>query len=1375
MYILELKNKDNHSVQTDFIVDSFNQREVLHQRLKQADDTIKLSIPFSADIWNFINANKNIKAKITKDGEAYFTGYVRPDFNFGKIQRFQPIQIELINGTYITSFYEIEESIAYKDTTLGAIVSNLLERAEITNQDTSFLDEPIIFDIFEEGTTIKDALSQILFEYGYFWDFDKNGEFTVQKIYNKDVTPSVVLDGTNILEKVQVSKKEQEFDRVEVEYEHYEKFENLLLFQDNTGTKSNKGCFIELGHGKYLGQIEGETSYDITYDSEKGEVIWVDDASLSILYNGGVPQTTFINKNTKGNLSVYNPTKSTIYILLLEVLGTAYVKTIESATVKVGQEGKNKSIKSKYIHSKKAAENFAKMYYDWGKSCDYVISLQSKLNLDVGTIVEVNTAGKIVGRVIEKTTKLDGKPYTYKIEAIEEYELPEITSSILRKSSPIGTAARGTGILKINTAPTAYTTPVSGITPAYRISTDVVKTQSLVDEVYTGDILQYSYYQYQVILVADDYVYTAARTSIRGSVGATGATGAKGDTGDKGASVNTNLQSGNKDASDCNSYSAFANGVFERSNSTLTENCIYMADTANLVSAGKQYTISFEAKQNGKVATAEVYYFGNNFQTTGYITSKNFAPTTTWQKFSHTFTIASGAKLENQRIRFDNNGTKTDGVNAILYIRNVKLEEGGIATPFCYSVKDSIGAKGDTGATGQRGGRDLAITTAPSAYTTAVGGFTPSYRIALSTVKTQSGIDTVYVGDTLVYGVYRYPVGYVDSSYVYTSARTSVKGDKGDTGATGATGVTGASSRTIAYRINYSTFTAANDGEIYVCGYNSAGAQADVAGYVIVNGATHYIKGMLNSNVPMNGYVAAEIGGTSASPKEPFYAIFDWWSGKYYKMANSQTISGKTWSELFTEITNKSAYIVLGKVSSSTGDGALMFEETTPCLLSSIIEPEVNLTYQGVVATTTDMSASITPYKFSQDANGDWIKTILYNKTIKKWSFVFCMNATTPNSSTAAPVIKLFNGTWWSTIPIISPYYNSMQSMMAGDLPAIAGYYDTLGLAVPSICGTYIKTLTSNKAFINELFANDITVGNKISTPFTPTTSLRCYVEYANPSIANSWTTDLSSVYNSSGAKPGTSRYKIRFGHQVPGSSTRIPLEVSFTCQESVTSVAYAFSTVDSPYTVPSAWTTITKTSFPNTANISSNYKWLFIKEEFPTEGSPVVYAIPCYTTSTRSDGFEIKSDGSAIFTGKTRFEGGIGIVCDAKDVVINDGLLTISYHLPIDFSVYDALIFLESNNPSAEKALLYKFTCVQYTKYKKTAMYVFTTYNNTAEFGDLIEASVEADNVGYNSQQLPNGYINEAFSLLKKVVVKQKTTSLSMPSIRAVIIPYVE
>lgn len=173
---------------------------------------------------------------------------------------------------------------------------------------------------------------------------------------------------------------------------------------------------------------------------------------------------------------------------------------------------------------------------------------------------------------------------------------------------------RGTGILKITTAPSSYTTTTGGFTPTYRVALSTVISQSKATEVKVGDVIQYNYYQYPVGYVDSSYVYCGARTSIRG---------------------------------------------------------------------------------------------------------------------------ASGA----------------------------------------------------TGATGERGTGILKITTAPSSYTTTTGEFTPTYRIALSTVKSQSGVSKVLVGDVLQYNYYQYKVGYVDSSYVYTAARTSIRGATGAAGATGSTGV----------------------------------------------------------------------------------------------------------------------------------------------------------------------------------------------------------------------------------------------------------------------------------------------------------------------------------------------------------------------------------------------------------------------------------------------------------------------------------------------------------------------------------------------------------------------------------------------------------
>lgn len=88
------------------------------------------------------------------------------------------------------------------------------------------------------------------------------------------------------------------------------------------------------------------------------------------------------------------------------------------------------------------------------------------------------------------------------------------------------------------------------------------------------------------------------------------------------------------------------------------------------------------------------------------------------------------------------------------------------------------------GATGQRGAGIYSVTTAPSSYATEVGGFTPKYRIKLSTAEAQSGAAEIIVGDQIRYSYYTYPIGYVDASYAYMATRVSLRGATGDTGKT---------------------------------------------------------------------------------------------------------------------------------------------------------------------------------------------------------------------------------------------------------------------------------------------------------------------------------------------------------------------------------------------------------------------------------------------------------------------------------------------------------------------------------------------------------------------------------------------------------------
>lgn len=105
---------------------------------------------------------------------------------------------------------------------------------------------------------------------------------------------------------------------------------------------------------------------------------------------------------------------------------------------------------------------------------------------------------------------------------------------------------------------------------------------------------------------------------------------------------------------------------------------------------GSQYTLSFDAKQNGYVSSVDVFVLPKTSSTTGIAFVTNlFKLSTTYQHivitFGPNFTATS---LEDCVIRFDNNGSKISGTKAILYIKKVKLEKGNKATDWTPAPED---------------------------------------------------------------------------------------------------------------------------------------------------------------------------------------------------------------------------------------------------------------------------------------------------------------------------------------------------------------------------------------------------------------------------------------------------------------------------------------------------------------------------------------------------------------------------------------------------------------------------------------------------------------------------------------------------------------
>lgn len=94
---------------------------------------------------------------------------------------------------------------------------------------------------------------------------------------------------------------------------------------------------------------------------------------------------------------------------------------------------------------------------------------------------------------------------------------------------------RGTGILKVSTTPTSYTTSTAGVNPIKRMSLATIKSEAGVSEVLVGDCIAHSYYLYHIYYLDATYAYMDKSQSIRGATGATGADGKDGADGAPGA------------------------------------------------------------------------------------------------------------------------------------------------------------------------------------------------------------------------------------------------------------------------------------------------------------------------------------------------------------------------------------------------------------------------------------------------------------------------------------------------------------------------------------------------------------------------------------------------------------------------------------------------------------------------------------------------------------------------------------------------------------------------------------------------------------------------------------------------------------------------
>lgn len=129
---------------------------------------------------------------------------------------------------------------------------------------------------------------------------------------------------------------------------------------------------------------------------------------------------------------------------------------------------------------------------------------------------------------------------------------------------------------------------------------------------------------------------------------------------------------------------------FTKANTTTSENSFYCDNVFDL-EAGQQYVLSFKAKHNGYVkSSCDVYVLPKTWSSTGIAYNPKIDGLgTEYKEYKFVFTPnASATSLNECQLRFDNEGSTAAGTEAVLYIKDVKLERGNVATDWTPAPED---------------------------------------------------------------------------------------------------------------------------------------------------------------------------------------------------------------------------------------------------------------------------------------------------------------------------------------------------------------------------------------------------------------------------------------------------------------------------------------------------------------------------------------------------------------------------------------------------------------------------------------------------------------------------------------------------------------
>lgn len=389
----------------------------LFSSLKSSSRQMSLSLKRKTPaIESIIKTEGDIKAVLTNGDKTVFTGYLSTNFSWtlGEYgEEALSITIEDVGSKLLVKAFIKSGSHLFKCSASNAIKA-VCDKAGVELSSTIPTISTNIVRVVSEGETCKDILSTMLYELGYVYYFEDDGELNLFSFLNLPKTESTVLDGTSIVVKgstaISLSKSIRQYNSSKVKFTELGEATNYLVYRNTTNKDSSHPyCNLVLKSNE---AFDGSEIYAIDESSTRTptkikavnaasetdvvgsrKIIAIENVSSVIEKYGSITASIVgsggpcleINTQNKSN-SAYAITRLDAYADVLYEKATSVVLSGDDTT----SSDNTLEEEMKYIHAPADVKKHASLIAQYYKYSSVNYTFYTKEDIVLGSVVRLN-------------------------------------------------------------------------------------------------------------------------------------------------------------------------------------------------------------------------------------------------------------------------------------------------------------------------------------------------------------------------------------------------------------------------------------------------------------------------------------------------------------------------------------------------------------------------------------------------------------------------------------------------------------------------------------------------------------------------------------------------------------------------------------------------------------------------------------------------------------------------------------------------------------------------------------------------------------------------------------------------------------------------